>query len=110
MNRGLGFGMNLILILTSSVPGNQPIEIVTIGSVRAEGLLIKQALDAAAQANLIRVILEANRPTHLAMPATTEDHYSSRSQPSSNHTQRPPPTRLLFFFTHQPQPVSPSNA
>src|SRR5580698_493819 len=46
------------------------------------------------------MILEANRPTHLAMPATAEDHDSSRSQPGGNYTQRPQPTRLLFHFTH----------
>jgi hypothetical protein len=107
VDRGLGFGMNIDS--SSEIPGDQAIEIVAVGSVGAEGLLIEQTLDAAAQANLIRMILEANRPTHLAMPAPAEDHHSSRAQPSSNHTQRPQPTRLLFLFIHLPQPVSPSN-
>lgn len=107
MDRGRGFGTSLSG--SSPVPGDQAIEIVAEGSVRAEGFLIKQAFDAAAQANLIGVILESDRPTHLTVPATAEEHNSSRSQPGSNHAQRPQPTRLLFLFTHPPQPVSPSN-
>jgi hypothetical protein len=107
MNRWLGFRMNVIL--ASAVAGNQATEIVAVGSVGAEVLLIEQPFDAAAQANLIRVILVPNRPTHFAVPATAEDHHSRRSQPSRDHTQRPQPTRLLFLFTHLLQPVSPSN-
>jgi hypothetical protein len=108
VDRGLGFRMNFIL--SSAVPGNQAIEIVAVGSVGAEALLVKQAFDAAAQANLVRVILKANRPTHLSVPATAEDHDSSRSEPGRNYPQRPQPTRLLFLFTHPPQPVSPSKS
>jgi len=78
-----GFGMHLTV--SNSVASHQAIEVVTVGSVSAEGLLIKQAFDAAAQANLIGVILEADRPTHLAVPAAAEDHHSRRSQPGSNH-------------------------
>jgi len=106
MNGGLGFRRSPLG--SSQISGDEAIEVIAVGSVSAEGLRIKQTFDATTEANLIRVILEANRPTHLAMPATAEDHYSSRSQPSSNHTQRPQPTRLLFLFTHQPLPVSPS--
>ena len=107
MDRGFYFRLNVPG--WSAIPGNQTTEVVTVGSVCAEGLLIKQTLDAAAQANLIRVILEPNRPTHFAVPATAEDHNSRSSQPSRDHTKRPQPTRLLFLFTHPPQPVSPSN-
>jgi hypothetical protein len=108
VNGGLAFRM--ARFGSSQIPGNEAIEVVAVRSVSTEGLLIKQTFDATTEANLIRVILEANRPTHLAMPATAEDHYSSRSQPSSNHTQRPQPTRLLFLFTHLPLPVSPSKS
>jgi hypothetical protein len=104
---GRGFGMNVIL--ASAVAGNQAIEIVAVGSVGAESLLIEQTFYAAAQANLIRVILEPNRPTHFSVPATAEEHNSGSSQPSRDYTQRPKPTRLLFLFTHLPKPVSPSN-
>jgi len=103
-------GLGNSLFAASPVLRDEFIEIVTIGSVGAEGLLVKETLDATAQANLIRMILEAHRPTHLAMPATAEDYDSSRSQPRRNYTQRPQPTRLLFHFTHLPQPVSPSKS
>ena len=107
MDSRLGLGKSLFA--ASPVLHDEFIEIVAIGSVGAEGLLVKQTLDATAQANLIGMILEAYRPTHLAMPATAEDYDSSRSQPGRNYTQRPQPTRLLFHFTHLPRPVSPSN-
>ena len=96
--------MNGVKLFASSlVPGNQAIEVVAVGSVSAKGLLIKQTLDAASQANLIGMILETNRPTHLAVPAAAEYHYSSSTQPGRNYTQRPQPTRLLFL---RPRPAS----
>jgi len=108
VNGGLRFSMTRFS--SSQIPGNEAIEVIAVRSVSTEGLLIKQTFDATTEANLIRVILVANRPTHLAVPATAEDHYSSCSQPSSNHTQRPQPTRLLFLFTHLALPVSPSKS
>ena len=102
MDGGLGFGMNLVP--SSLVAGNQAIEVVAVGTVGAESCFIKQALDAAAQANLIGVILEANWPTHLAVPAPAKDYHSGSTQPGGNYAQRPQPTRLLFQFTHLPQP------
>ena len=104
---GIGLGMNLAAV--SPVLRDQSIEIVTVRSVRAEGLLIKQTFDPTTQADLIRMILKAHRPTHLAMPAAAEDHDSGRSQTCGNYSERPTPTRLLFLLTHLPQPVSPSN-
>jgi len=101
---GLGCGMDFTL--SNPVAGNEAVEIVAVGSVGAEGFLIKQALDAAAQANLVRVILETDWPTHLAMPAPAKDHHSGGAQPRGDHAQGPQPTRLLFLFTHLPQPVS----
>jgi hypothetical protein len=88
------------LFAASPVLCDEFTEIVAIGSVGAEGLLVKQALDATAEANLIGMILETYRPTHLAMPATAEDYDSSRSQTRRNYSERPQPTRLLFHFTH----------
>jgi hypothetical protein len=93
------------LTLSSPVTSHQAIEVVAVRSISAEGLLIKQAFDAAAQANLIRAILEAHRPTHPAMPTAAQEHHSSGSQPGGNYSKRPQPTRLLFLFTHPPQPV-----
>lgn len=75
----MGTGLGLQLTVSNAVASYQAIEVVAVGSVSAKSLLIKQALDAAAQANLVRVILIAHRPTHLAVPATAEDHHSRRS-------------------------------
>ena len=106
----MGAGLGLQLTVSHSVASHQAIEVVAIGSVSAKSLLIKQTLDAAAQANLVRVILIAHRPTHLSVPAAAEDHDSRRSQPGSNHAQGPQPTRLLFLVTHPRQPVIPSKS
>jgi len=97
VDRGLGLGTNFRDLRL--VAGNQVMEIIAVGSVGAERLLIKQAFDAAPQANLIRVILEANRPAHLAVPAASKNHDSSRPEAGGNHSQRPQPARLLFVFT-----------
>jgi hypothetical protein len=94
--RGLGFGMNIAG--SSSVAGNQALEVVAVRPVGAESSLIKQAFDAAAQANLIGVILRAHRPTHIAVPATAEQHHSGCPQPRDHHAQGPQPTRILFLF------------
>ena len=106
MAGGLGFGRNLFF--SSPVAGNQAVEVVAVGSEGAEVGLVEEAFDAAAQANLIGVILEADRPTHLAVPAAAEDHDSGCSEAGGYHAQRPQPVRLLFRVTHLPQPVSPS--
>ncbi len=81
----MGTGLGLQLTVSNSVASHQAIEVVAVGSVSAKGLLIKQAFDAAPQANLVGVILEAHWPTHLAVPAAAENHHSRRSQPGSNH-------------------------
>jgi len=65
----VGTRLGLNLSASNPVTGHQAIEVVTVRTVSAEGLLIEKAFDAAAQANLIRAILEAHRPTHLAVPA-----------------------------------------
>ena len=72
-----GFGLGLTF--SGLVVSHQAVEVVAVGSESAESLLIKQAFDAAAQANLVRVILEAHRPTHLPVPAATKDHDPGRS-------------------------------
>jgi len=84
-----GFSLGMNLGAPGPVPFNQVIEVVAIGSISAEILLIKQAFDAAAQTNLIGVIVEAHRPAHLTVPAAAEDHYSSCSEPGGNHAKRP---------------------
>jgi len=48
-----GFNLRLNFTGSSAISGNQTVEIVAIGSVGTEGLLIEQTLDTATQANLI---------------------------------------------------------
>jgi hypothetical protein len=58
------------IVQAGAVPGYQAIEIVTIGAVSLEALLIKKALYAAAYAHLVGMLVGAYRPTHLPVPAT----------------------------------------
>ena len=81
----MGTGLGMKFTVSNSVASHQAIEVVAVGSVSAKGLLIKQAFNAAAQANMVRVIMEAHRPTHLTVPAAAENHHSRRSQPGGNH-------------------------
>ncbi len=104
MLRGCGFGLKINT--AGPILTDQAIQFVAIGSVGAESLLVEEALDPAAQANLVRVILEANRPAHVAVPATAEDYYAGTRQSCGQETQRPQPARFLLYFTHPPQPVS----
>ena len=80
-----GFGFRFNSFLVRQVPGNQPIQVVTVWPISAERVFIKQALDAATQADLVGVLLQADRPAHLAMPATAKNHQSSPCQPGSHH-------------------------
>jgi hypothetical protein len=88
------------------IPVNEPIQFVAIRPVGTKSLLIEQAFDTTARANLITALLRAYRPTHPAMPATAKQYYSGTCQSRRQHSPRPQPARLLFFFTHLPQPVS----
>ena len=56
-----------------TIPGKQAVQIVAIGSVSTEIPFIKQPLDPTTQADLVGVILEANRPAHFAVPATSQN-------------------------------------
>ena len=96
LGHGWWFSLGTTFILSSVVTGDQAIEIVAVGSIGAKRDLIKQAFDAAAQANLIGIVLEANWPTHLAVPATTKDHDASSAKPGGNYSQRPQPTDFFF--------------
>lgn len=64
---------------SNSVASHQAIQIVTIRPIRAESLFIKQAFDAAAEANLVGMVLEAHRPAHSAVPAAAENNHASRT-------------------------------
>ena len=75
--RGSGFAQSFIMLHLP--PGNQAIKVVAVRSEGAKVLLIKEPLDPTAQTNLVGVFLDANRPTHLAMPAAPQDHHGSPS-------------------------------
>jgi hypothetical protein len=107
LRRG-GFGLEFSNAIP--IPADEAIQVVAIGPVGAEGLFVEEAFDAAAQADLVGVILGANRPAHFAVPAPTEDYYSGTRQSCGQEAQRPQPTRSLFYFTHPPQPVSRSKS
>jgi hypothetical protein len=57
-----------------AVPFDQVIQIVTVWSVGLKGLFVKQALDSAAHATLVRLALRADRPAHFAVPAATKSN------------------------------------
>jgi len=88
--------------LTVSLPvvSYEAVEVVAIGSESSEGLFIKQAFDAAAQANLVGAVMEAHRPAHFAVPATAENDHARRAQSGGDYAEPPSPSRLLFWFTH----------
>ena len=87
MNGGLRFSMTRFS--SSQIPGNEAIEVIAVRSVSTEGLLIKQTFDATTEANLIRVILEAHRPAHFAVPAAAKNHHTGRAQSGSHYAERP---------------------
>jgi hypothetical protein len=83
--------------LLSPIPGDQTTEIVAIGPIGLEELFIEKPLDAASGTDLIRIALRANRPAHLAVPATAKYHDCGAGQSGSHQAKRPLPTRLLRF-------------
>ena len=85
--------------LSTLFPGDQAIEIVTVGSVGAESILIEEALDTTIEADLVGMVLGPDGPTHLAVPATSEYHYPGARQTCCQQAPRPQPTTLLLL-TH----------
>ena len=81
----MGGRLGMSLSASNPIAGYQAIEVVTVRPVSAEGFLVEQPFDAAAQANLVGVILVADRPAHPAMPAAAKKHHSSGSQPGGNY-------------------------
>src|SRR5260221_13652722 len=78
-------------------PGAEFVQVMAEWAIRIEGVLIEQPLGAAAQANLVRISVPANRPTHLAVPATAESQHR-RSRQAACHDSGPPPIGSLEFF------------
>jgi hypothetical protein len=83
LGRFLGLGDS-----SGSIPGNQPIQVVAVGTIGTKGFLVEKALNSAAQAYLIRMLLVADRPTHLAMPAAAQNEHCSPRNSGSNNTER----------------------
>jgi len=86
MDRGLG------MWFPDAVASHQAIQIVAVGAIGAERLLIKQAFDAAAQANLVGAVLEAHWPAHFAVPAAAENHHAGGAQSGSHYAEGPEPS------------------
>ncbi|HEY7615572.1 MAG TPA: hypothetical protein VH744_02120 [Terriglobales bacterium] len=70
----------------STLPCNQAVQIITIRPIAAETFLVKKALDPAAEAHLVGMILGADRPAHVLVPTTSQNGHGS-----SRHTRRHEP-------------------
>jgi hypothetical protein len=94
----------------SPIPRKQPLKIVAVGTVAAEGILIEQALDSAARTNLVGTTLGSDGPAHLPVPATPQEKRRAR-QPSGQQRPEPTPTRRFrgfrFFLHYQPERALP---
>ena len=74
---------------SDAVTSHEVIQIVAVWPVSAESFFIKQAFDAAAQANLVGAVMEAHRPAHFAVPASAENDHASRAQSGGDYAERP---------------------
>ena len=107
LERGVRNGWNLspgnlsLSLAPGKFPGNQPIQVVTVRPIRAKALLIKQALDPAAHANLIGMFLYPDRPAHLSMPASSKEHNRRSTQPCRQKAQGPQTSGFVFLFRHR---------
>src|SRR5579864_7785687 len=61
-----------------AIVSKQSLQIVAIGPETAEGVLIEQAFDAAAGADLVGASLRTDGPTHFAVPAAAEQNGGAR--------------------------------
>jgi hypothetical protein len=57
--------------------GNELVQVIAVRPVGSERLLIKESFDPAPKADLVRMLLIADRPAHFAVPATAEDEHRS---------------------------------
>ena len=103
-----GRGVSLQFFAARFIPQDKTIEIGTVGTVSAEVFLVEKALASTTDAYLVGTALRAYRPTHMAVPTTTENHDARARQPGCNQTQPQEPSGLLFCFTHCRKPSSTS--
>jgi len=78
------------------IPSQQAIQIVAVRSVGAKLLLIKKPLDATSEAYLVSALPGANRPAHLAVPATAQHHDCRPRNARSKQAKGPPPGFCLL--------------
>jgi len=80
---------------------NEFLHVIAVGSVAAEFLLIKQALDPASEAHLIRVVSLAGWPTHFCVPAAAQEQGRRSARSGGEQAKRPcPPRPALLFLAH----------
>lgn len=84
--------------LVRTIPSDQELQFIAIRAIGLKGFLIKQSLDATAQADLVGITLGANRPAHLAVPASPEENDGHSSQAGGHYTDGPHPVLLLTSF------------
>lgn len=65
----LGLAFTQVLDVLGALPRNKPVQIVTVRSIAAECLFVKQTLDPASQAYLVGMLLDPDGPAHLLVPA-----------------------------------------
>src|SRR6267378_4397082 len=83
--------------LRGPFPSGEFVQVIAERAIGGESLLVEQPLGAAAEANLIRISLAADRPAHLAVPAASERQHGRPSQ-AAGHDSGPPPAGFLEFF------------
>jgi hypothetical protein len=69
-----GSGLLFELFAAGFVPGDETVQVGTVGAVGEEVLFIEKTLTSAANAYLVGTALGTNRPTHFAVPTATEDY------------------------------------
>ena len=79
-------------------PSDESVQVIAERSKCAEGFLVEEAHGSAAQANLVRISLHPDGPTHFAVPATSERD-DGRSGQAGGYDSGPPPAGFSWFFS-----------
>lgn len=83
------FSLAQVPDMPGALPCDQVIDVVTVGPVAAESLLIEETLDAATQADLVGMFLDSYGPAHFLVPAAAQNRYRCTCQPSGHDTHWP---------------------
>lgn len=94
------------LNLTFAIPLDEIVQVVTIRPVSSKGPFVEQAPNATTKADLIGMILAADRPRHFAMPATPKDYNCRAGNACRKQTQGPQPTTFFLFFHQRHRPAA----